>query len=359
MKRIMIINTIGMGYEGMSSVIMNYLKNVDRTGFQIDVAVFPDTNQNYRKSILNISNLRVVDLPDRKKELRAYISSLSLTLKHGNYDVLHIHGNSATMIIEVLLGKTHRIKKIITHVHNTKCDHPLINHILRVPMCLLADCRVACSDRSGEYLYKKNYLVLRNAIDLERFSFNEQIRDEMRQKLGINHKIVIGHIGSFIEQKNHQYLIGVFEILHEIVSDSVLLLLSDGPEKKRIESIVKEKGIADSVLFLGRIGDVERYYQCMDVFVLPSKWEGLPLVMLEAQASGLPVFASNAITKEACCTNDVYYLSIDESPEKWAESILSYISKDRIRKPGINIDMDRKGFNIKKEAKALVNIYNS
>lgn len=354
MKKVLIINTIGMGYEGMSSVIINYLANINRDLFHIDIVIFPDTNENFKKKLAEYSN--IVELPDRKKNIKEYIKRLGKTLAEG-YDVLHIHGNSATMLIEVLIGKRNRVNKIITHVHNTRCEHPFINSLLRYPMCILADVRVACSEGSGKYLYKKNFIVLQNAIDLERFSFDEKKRKLIRSKLGLEDQLVIGHIGSFIEQKNHEFLIKVYEQIHIRRPDSVLLLLSDGPKKEEIENTVKRMGLENNVIFAGRCGGVEDYYQGMDIFVLPSKWEGLPLVMLEAQASGLPVFASDCITREACCTKNVYYLSLFDSSAFWAETILSFWGENQSRKQGMNIEMEEKGFNIKKEAQSLEKLY--
>lgn len=355
MKKVLIVNTIGMGYEGMSSVIMNYLENMDRSNLDIYIATFSNTSKEYLCRINKVA--KAIILPNRKKNIVGYIKGLAQELKK-EYDVFHIHGNSGTMMIEVYLAKLYGNAQIITHVHNTTCSHPVINSILKKPMYREANVRLACSIKAGEWLYgKKKFEVLNNAIDLDRYAFNISIRDRMRKELGITDEYVIGHAGSFIEQKNHSFLVDIFFEFQKSIPNSRLLLLSDGPEMQNIRKKLMDYQILDKVIFLGRRSNAYLFYQVMDCFVLPSKWEGLPLVALEAQAADLPVYISDKVTSEVSCSSKAIFLSLDMSPSSWAKKIKNNINESYNRVEGKKAEMVDGKFDIKAEAKKLRKLY--
>lgn len=355
MKKILILNTIGMGYEGISSVIMNYLKYMDKDGLEIKVVAFDDTKKEFLQMLTNETN--VVVMPNRKNDFFKYLKKMYCELNTG-YDVFHIHGNSGTMLIEVVLGKMCNVKKILTHVHNTKCNHPIINKIFKIPMNLLVDKRIACSTESGMYLYdNKNFTVLNNAIDLDKYSFDTKKRQKIRLSLNLNDEFILGHSGSFIEQKNHKFLIEIFYEFQKLLKNSKLILLSDGPEYQSIKNLVEKKHLNDKVLFLGRRSDAYLYYQAMDCFVLPSKWEGLPLVALEAQASNLPVYISDNVTNEVMCCSKTKFISLKNSPKIWADLIFKDYLINTKRLIGVNKEMKNGKFDINSEAIRLRNMY--
>lgn len=355
MKKILIFNNTGMGYEGMSSVIMNYLENMDKSDLEIVIATFSNTEKKLIDRLSKYS--KIIILPNRKKNLLKYIFSLKSELSKG-YDVFHIHGNSGTMIIEVIIAKLCKIKKIITHAHNTRCSHPIINAIFKKRMSSLADVRLSCSYESGKWLYNNyNYIVLNNAIDLDSYSLNLEKRKKLRRKLNLDDEFIIGHSGRFSQQKNHPYLIDIFYEFQKKYQNSKLILLSDGPDYEKIVTKVKELCIQNKVIFLGRRSDANLFYQVMDCFVLPSRWEGLPLVALEAQASNLPTYLSDNITKDAKCNSNVKFISIESSPSYWADIIYKDFMKGYNREEGINLQMVGSEFDIKSEASKLRKIY--
>lgn len=356
MKRVLIINTIGFGYEGISSVIINYLKNMDMEGMELVVVVYEKTQKEIRDEL--ITYVKIEELPQRQQNLFGYIRGLFRILKKKNFDVIHIHGNSGTMAIETVIAKFFRIKKIITHCHNTTCSHPVLNRFLKKIMMCTSDVHMACSAAAGKWMYKKNFVVLNNAIDIEKFAYNEEIRTAYRAALNISDKFVLGHVGHFTEQKNHEFLLRTFQKVHEREKNTILLLL--GPKGVLYEDMVtlaEQLKIQDAVMFLGTRKDIYNFYQVMDLFVMPSKWEGLPLAMLEAQMSGLNVLVSDVVTEAAKCTHRTIYKSLDEGIEQWSNQIVSIIQNRDERRYDAKQDLIEHGYDIKLEASNLKKIY--
>lgn len=216
-----------------------------------------------------------------------------------------------------------------------------------------ADVLVACSKLAGEDVFGKKAMeegrvkIIHNAIDVKRFTYNEEERKKTRAELGIAGALVLGHVGRFDHQKNHPYLLEVFAAVCRERPESVLLLLGDGAARPAMEERCRELGIADHVKFLGNRKDTERYYQAMDIFLLPSFFEGLPGVLVEAQAAGLACIVSDTVTTEAGATDLVSWLSIDEPPERWAQEVLKregYARRDTAK------ELTEAGFDVRTQA---------
>lgn len=359
MKKVLIINLCGLGYEGMTSVILNYSSHISLDDLSLEFVSPGIVDSALKEKFLKIGPVH--EVRNRKKDLKGYLEDLKTLLQANHYDVLHIHGNSGTMLIETVLGKFCGVKKTITHCHNTTCNHPVLNRFMTPAMKRMTDCNIACSHQAGVWLYGKSpVIVLNNAIDLENYRFDNTIRQDYRKSLNLDGCYVIGHAGRFARQKNHEFLIAVFEKIYQKNSQARLLLLGDGEKRKEIERLVSDKGLHDAVVFLGRRADMNKLYQAMDVFLLPSRWEGLPVVMLEAQAAGLPVIASDHVTSEAKCAEKVVYKSLEDSVADWADEVLNYadINFDRCEYCIQSIDkLSDRGFDIQKEAAVLAGIY--
>lgn len=355
MKNVLVLNTTGMGYEGISSVIMNYIENMDLSGISLNVAVVPTTKPELIERIEKIAAVHL--LPQKKQDTKGYMKELSKLLKSG-IDVFHIHGNSGMMFMEVMAAKRCHVKKIIVHCHNTTCDHLFVSNVLKHPMKWFSDELVSCSEASGKWLYgKSRHTVLNNAINIERFAFNEAVRNECRNEFGVDGEVLFGHIGHFTEQKNHGFLIDIFAEIHKKNANTKLLLVSIGPKMDEIRKKVSELGLDDSVIFAGQRSDVDRIYQALDLFIMPSKWEGLPVVMLEAQAAALPLVVSDVITRDAECTDRVTYLSLEDSSENWAKTALEKAEKYSDRGVDVKTPISSAGFDIKQQAEELKEIY--
>lgn len=358
MRNVLIVNTIGLNYEGITSVILNYVSNMNRKELGLDFIAFDNMNPELKQTFSQYGNVCI--LPNRKKATAAYFKALVKLLRKKRYDVIHIHGNSGTMALEAVLSRLFRVRKVIVHCHNTRCNHVILNEILKLPMIKAASCLMACSKEAGNWLYgRRRFIVLNNAVDTERFSFFRNTRESIRSKLGISSEdFVIGHSGHFTEQKNQEFLIEVLDRFEKDQVDVKLLLLSDGPLIDKVRSRVSELKLDDKVIFVGRVNDPESYYQAMDMFAFPSKWEGLGLVLVEAQASGLPCIASTAVPQEANVTKTVHYA--DLILNTWIDIISDIMQKDNDRgvfsKENIS-KIRRSGFDIKTEAKKLEMIY--
>ena len=357
MKRILIINTIGFGFEGISSVIVNYLSHMDKHGLEFTFLAQPSIDAQFKAILESLGT--VIVIPDRKQDTSGYIKGLNGILKRRKFDVIHIHGNSGTMAIEAFLARIHRVKRIIVHAHNTHSDHPVINRMLSPLMKALSTDLLACSVGAGKFLYRKGFTVLSNAIDVQRFSFQPQVRDECRKDLGLaENTFVIGHVGYFLEVKNQSFLVDVFAEYYQADRDARLLLVGTGPDLEKIKRKAAECGVADAVIFAGQRSDVERLYCAMDVFAFPSLWEGLPLTLVEAQVSGLPCIVSANVTKDVACTNNVIYKSVSDGAKLWAESIEKLKRDPSSRKNNLLAKaLEEKGFDINRESSKLRVIY--
>lgn len=354
-KRVLIINTIGMGFEGISFVILNYLQHMSLEGLELHTIATPKSNPQMREKMEKFCTVHT--LPRRQNDLKGYLRGLREIFRQG-IDVLHVHGNSGTMAIEVVLAKLCGVKKILVHAHSTRTDHPAVNAVLKYPMMWLADQCIGCSEAAGRWLYGKHpYVLLNNAIDLERFRFDPESRDACRAEFGIGGEFVMGHIGNFYEPKNHPFLIDIFAAFHKREPSAKLLLAGGGPRVAAAEEKVKSLHLQDAVIFAGKRTDPERLYQALDAFVMPSLWEGLPLVLLEAQASGLPVLASDRITKEVRCAENFRYLPLEPGVEIWVENLIQLSQTPAERSVDSMQPLRDRGFDILLEAEKLRRIY--
>lgn len=359
MRKILVVHTLGFAYEGMSSVIYNYCSNMNMQGLKFDFLspkVLPPT---LKEKFCLIG--RVLEVPNRKKELPEYCKALIHLCTENRYDVVHIHGNSGTMIIESLLAKMSHVSKVIIHNHSTSCDHPFLNKLLSPIMIHTADCLLSCSELAGKWLYgKANFRVLKNAIDVEQFKFDAANRLETRKELRIGQEFVLGHIGHFSEPKNHDFLIDLFARVFKTKPNMRLLLVSDGPRMDIIKDKVIKLGLERYVIFAGRRTDPESMYSAMDMFLMPSKWEGFPLSLIEAQASGLRCVVSDNVTGSTNVTDSVKFVSLDDM-HKWEQCILQFRELDNQERESVsenNVkEISKKGYDIRTESNKLREIY--
>lgn len=314
---------------GVETFLMNYYRNIDRNEVVFDfistynALCFGDEIKELGGKIYNICS-------EKKNPIR-YCKQLSSILKENNYNIIHINMLSAANILPVLVAKNQKIKHIIIHSHNSNTPSGLLRKVLnslnKTFLCLGTDF-FACSELAGEWLFgkellkKHNLTIIHNAIECEKYSYNEETRQKVRKELKLEKKFVVGHIGRFSYQKNHEFLIDIFYEIQKQKAESILLLIGEGELETSIRKKVLDLGIEDEVVFLGITNKVEEYLQAMDVFVLPSRFEGLPVIGVEAQASGIECFFSDNITTEAKINDNVSFISLKESPKEWADKIL-------------------------------------
>lgn len=358
MKKVLVVFTTAfVRTGGLASVMLNYWRAMDKRGLSFD---FASTNKIEDSLYMEIStgNSHYYQLPPRHHIL-AYFNLL-LKICRG-YDIIHIHANSATSVIELSAASLAGVKKRIHHNHSSKTLHPYLNKLLRPLLTFTCTDAVACSKKAGDWLFgKDNYLVLPNAIDINRYKFEKEQRNMVRKEFNIaNTEFVIGHIGKFMDAKNHEFLIKVFACFHSKRPDSKLLMVGDGPWRSKIEKWVRESGCAESIILAGLRSDIPSIIQAFDIFVFPSIYEGMPLSVIEAQASGLPCIVSSNISSELNLGRDVVMKDLSDEVNSWADSIDLFDYGLREQRCMENQKLLTEGhFNIKREANELAKLYN-
>lgn len=315
-----------MGYMnggGVESVVMNYYRHIDRTKVQFDFIVCEGSERIPSNEIESLGG-RVFLIPGYK-ELPRYLSEIEELFRVQGWQIVHSQVN-ALSVFPLRAAKRAGVPVRIAHSHSTsgRGEHArnAVKWVLKRFSRLYPTDLAACGIYAGEWLFGKgaDFTVFPNAIELERFSFDREVRAEVRRELRIQDStFAVGHLGRFVSQKNHAFLIRAFARFHEEAPDSVLLLAGAGPLQEGAEALVAELGIQDSVRFLGQRSDANRLYQAFDAFALPSLYEGFCVVGVEAQAAGLPCLFSDAITREVGLDPRSRFLPLDE--QAWADAL--------------------------------------
>lgn len=325
MRKILLIATTRLCKDGLTEILLRIAKTLQKD--ETRVALAEGCDPSVEAELRQWGRLHV--LPSRKKNLPSYLLSLRNLIAREGYEVVHIHGNSATMAFDLLAACLGGASVRITHVHNCAPQPLLKQKTLGVLLNRLVTRPVACSEAAGKMLYTRPFTVLTNGIDCQRFSFSPEIRAAVRNELHISDAFVVGHIGRFSPQKNHRRLLRIFASLLQLRPNAVLLLCGEGEDLAGCREEAAKLNIADSVLFLGKVEQPQNYYQAMDVFVLPSLFEGLPLVGVEAQCAGLPCVFSDAITKETGILPNCVFLPLEAPDASWADAIVNSRVPDR------------------------------
>lgn len=341
--------------SGVSSVIINYLRKINKEKFQIDFLLITKYEESYETELLKLgSKISYLNNKFSIKNIKNMQKEVEDFLKNNRYDMVELHAPTFSFIFLKVAKKCNvpiRIVHSHSTIHSTNKIKNLLSIILNVNLKKYANKFFACSEKSGKYWYGKkicnsnSYKLITNGIDIEKYDSNEKLRNELRKEYNIEDKIVIGFVGRISKDKNLPFFI---EIMKEIIKKDrryIFLVIGDGNELKKIK--LQSKEIEDNIIFLGRRNDVNRQLNCMDLLVLPSKREGLPMVAVEAQLTNLPCFLSNTITKEVDIGN-VKFIKLNK--KQWKKEILSFNVED---KKVVN----REKFNIDICAKELEKIY--
>lgn len=358
-KILVIINSI-FGYDGISSVATNYYLYQDRNSVAMDLVTINPIFDDLKKSIeANGDHSYVLDY--RNKNPLKYMANLKRIIKSNNYDIVHVHGNSATMVVELLAARQAGCKVRIAHSHNTQCDHQKLNKILMpVFSHQYTDC-CACSNEAGRFLFgDRECYVVNNGLDVQKYRFNKEIRDKIRDKTGLTGKYVIGNIGRFRFQKNQEYLVKILAGIKKRRENAVLLLVGAGETEEIVKKQAVSMGLADSVLFYGTTDKVYEIVQAMDVFAFPSRFEGLGIVAIEAQASGLNCVASDAVPRTIAIQDGVRFIPIEGEDDKWIASLNELeVTPEERRKIASNTEarLIANGYDIKKNCEDILAFY--
>lgn len=313
---------------GISAVVLNYYRFIDRTKIHFDIALtVPEAGQNAHA--LEALGAEIFFLPLKSHGLSAFRSALAELLKNGKYDAVHVH-ESETSYVALQVAKALDIPCRIAHAHITSPWEGVKGELRRLSGCVLnyhyASHVIGCGQLAGERIFGKHNmkrpkaLVLPNAVDTRKFSYDASVRQKVRQELGLENKYVIGMVGRLADQKNYPFALEVMAMLRHIMPDAVLVVAGNGPDEQLIKDQIKLLGLEETVRMLGRRSDVDRLYQAFDLFLMPSLYEGFPVAGVEALAAGLPVLLSDQITKELEMFTAVKYLSLSDVAD-WVHTI--------------------------------------
>ena len=321
-RKVLWIFAGGMRRNGICVSQLDYYKTIDKNKFKIDVLAVHNNTVDMINDYKN-AGCDVYELPDRRKKTPQYLKQLRKLLIKEKYDVVHVHGSSTLMFLELLTAKKCGVKVRIAHSRNTTCDRPWLEKIFRNSFDNSYNVALACGEDAGKWLFQdKDFAVFHNGKELTKYQFNADKRKKMRKNLGIaDGMIAIGHVGLFNEQKNHHFLIEVFQDIFQSNKNAKLFLMGIGPKMEEIKEMVERLNLKDAVSFLGSVSNVNDYLQAMDVMLFPSLFEGLPNVVIEWQASGLPCIISDKITKECAVSELVHFMPIEEGAQCWKEQM--------------------------------------
>ena len=346
-----------MANGGIEHFVMNYYRHIDRSKVQFDFLVSVETSGPFDDEIKSLGGKIYHAYPLKKNPIKNFFDIAHIVQKNG-YSIVHRHTGSAFGYYELRAAKRGGAKRLILHAHNNSAGNPLLHYICKWVLPIKCE-KLACSRAAGIWLFGQNQSVhlIGNAIECEKFRFSEDVRNAVRAEFSIQNKLVIGHVGRFENQKNHKRLLKIFKQLTTKTSqECVLICVGSGSLKEEVEREAVLLGIREQVLFLGARTDINRLMQIFDVFVLPSLYEGFPIVLVEAQTSGLPCVVSNFVPEECNVSGNVRFCQLESLDEVWAETIIKS-SQLPINRDSYAGKMKQAGFDIAKCAEYLCKYY--
>ena len=345
---------------GVENVIMNYYRYIDKSKIQFDFVVHEGALKTYLREVKKYGG-NVFVIPSYKTNIFKYTYAIYKIIKENKYSIVHSNMNSMSgfpLMAAYFAGAKIRI------LHNHTTDSPaegirtLLKRILRPFAKLFANQYWACSNLAAEWMYGKKVVednkitIINNAIDIDKFKFDKEKREKIREKLCLKDCFVISHVGRFEQTKNHKFLINVFHKIIKQIPSVKLLLVGDGSLKDEIQLQVENLGLKSNVIFCGVRNDVADLYNAMDVFVFPSLYEGLGMAVREAQVNSLPTIVSIAIPAEAKISEYIKFISLQQPLKDWLNEV------ENAKRKELNIsDELLKKFDIREESKKLENLY--
>lgn len=322
-----------MGRGGLETMLMNYYRHIDRDKIQFDFLVHRDFKADYDDEILSLGG-RIYHIPKLNPFSSHYHQELNnFFTNHPEYKIVHVHQDCLSSFA-LKAAKRNNVPVRIAHSHSSSQDKNIKYIIKRYFMKSIpsyATHLFACGKEAGDWMFGgAKYQIVRNAIDVFSFIYNQEIRNEIRDSLNIGNNLVIGHVGRFNYPKNHDFLIDIFSEIHQINNNTKLMLVGTGELEESIKEKVKKLNLTDHIMFLGSRNDVNQLMQAMDIFVFPSHYEGLPVTLVEAQASGLYIVKSDNVPQQCVMTPNVMSISLNMTAQEWAQQILDihYERKD-------------------------------
>lgn len=359
MKRILFVNGGPLHRGGIETFMMNVYRNIDNRKFRIDFAVRGGEHGVYDDEIIE-NGSEIFRLPLRSKHPIQYVYALYHILHENEFDIVHAQLDAMNGLV-LLVAKICKVPVRISHSHNTA---PMTRNKIKIMIQALSRRMImkyattfwACSKAAGKWLYgSQPFMVIHNAIDLPKYAFRPVCRRKLRNRLGLDDEVVLGFVGRLDYQKNPEFLL-------QLLSDSIrrgmnlaVICVGDGSESKKLKQIAKNSGIADRIKFVGNQRNIEDWYNAFDYFILPSRFEGLGIVAVEAQANGLTCLISNKVPEEVGLSENVHMFPLSSTTE-WLDA-LNTLSP--VRDPNAFEHCVSGGYSLPEEVRRIEKLYKS
>lgn len=354
-----------MSRGGIETMLMNYYRHIDRSKIQFDFLCHSNERGAYDDEIESLGG-RIYRTPGLNPlRFPAYLRYMSLLFQNNpQYRIIESH-NGPFGVYSLFAAKRSNIPVRIYHAHGAGLEYDwkyLMKAVCKKMIKYQCNHKFICGEKAGRFYFGDktindgDFYLIPNAIDIRRFVYSPEIRRELREKYGLSNKKIIGHVGRFSYEKNHEFLIRVFYESWKIDDSLFLVMLGDGVNWNKIRTLVEQLGIANHVLMLGNIPNVNEWYQAFDLFMLPSIREGLPVVGIEAQAADLPCIFSTAVTSEVRLGDRTQFIALDASLGIWRNAVLSALNHVYRRSDNYQ-KLTEKGYNIIEEAKKISDLY--
>lgn len=351
---------------GVARLLHDYYSHMDHDKIHFDFLISDDIPDGILEKPLKDMGCIVYKIPSLKKDIKLRLKRMDEIIRYGQYDVVHSHISARSCFI-LSIAKKYGIKKRYVHSHiayqNISKMKLFIDKAFLAYSKILATQLFACGEDAGRYMWGEKAVssgkvrIMRNAVDTVAFRFDESVRNKYRKELNLDDKKVLGIVGRLDYQKNHDFLLDIFAEIEKIDRDEYkLLIVGRGPYEGRLREKAKNLGIDNNVEFMGIRSDVSKLLNVVDVFILPSFFEGLPVVLVEAQANGVIEIASDMITKEMAVTDLITFLSLKQTAKEWAEVICREVGSDVDRENYATV-VCNKGYDIVLESKKMQEFY--
>ena len=342
--KIRIVHTIPMGADGISNLTLTINEKIDRDRFEFNYLVFRNQHEFCDERVKRLGSPKlIVDVSNVHNPIIKGIKKVAGTvklLKHERIEIIHIDASTPYDVVLAVAAKLAGVRKIIFHAHNDNYERKLtlrnlMQPIFRMMIPFVVTDYIAISEQAAAFLFpkrvvqEKKYYLFKNGIDINKYVFDNLTREEYREKYNVSDRFVVGHVGRFVYQKNHEFLVQVFSEILKLKKNAVLVLIGTGELEGKIRELVKERGLVDNVIFWGVTEDIANLMQAMDCFVFPSRFEGLGMVAIEAQSASLPTFVSDVLPKEVDITPCIKKISLNVSAEEWADQIVQFCEKSK------------------------------